>query len=454
MGMLGGDLFGAHSAWTVTEERKSSRPPQPIRRGGLSKSSSAAALLQSKSSGVRRKADAGAGISSRGSTGESHFSASSAYDALPALPAPDISGDGGYANFKARFQKEFAQQQRCSSLAVPRRQRVVADTLQVVRDNQFDPAEGLAEAARAVREAEEAYAMLRRTDLQSASCTNLAQRRPKDADPDGEEEQAPTRSWAEQKAHCESLAEPRPVPPPPSFPGTPAINAVRSVAEQLRYCSRMAQPRPPLPGEAPPGAVSAWRENLAARASAMIPGEVQEARSLLERMRAERPKSALRRPRSAQRREKAPDGPGAEECSEANARMVSELRALVEEVLWVVLLQVRSVPRGEGASTALEERLGSLLISSVGPALKPVARKVLGAGCGLIRRLRGEFPRLARHLMFRDCEDLDPAPSSWKEEEILSHLAQVRESRDALLGMDLTKDAIARLGEGAASAYL
>lgn len=117
---------------------------------------------------------------------------------------------------------------------------------------------------------------------------------------------------------------------------------------------------------------------------------------------------------------------------------------MVEEVLWVVLLQVRS---SSGLGAALEERLGSLLTAQVGPALRPVAKRLLGPGEGLPRRLRAEFPKLARHLGFRESEDPEPLPTLWQQEEVSVHLAKVRESRDELLSMDLTKDAILRLAD-------
>ncbi|CAK9027431.1 unnamed protein product [Durusdinium trenchii] len=181
------------------------------------------------------------------------------------------------------------------------------------------------------------------------------------------------------------------------------------------------------------------------QAAALVPEEVQAkgiaesilphpfgaARLLLEKMR--------RRPRSGKAaRSEAPSA--RPEVQEERLR----LKEVVEEVLWVALLQVRSCPKQGG----LQERLGSLLISTIGPALRPVARRLLAPGQVLPRRLRAEFPKLARHLCFRDSEDMEVPVSSWQDEDLAMHLRYARECRDTMLAMDLTKDAVARLVEG------
>merc|ERR1719454_1497633 len=142
-----------------------------------------------------------------------------------------------------------------------------------------------------------------------------------------------------------------------------------------------------------------------------------------------------------------PDSPRRRDTdAAASPEALRSLRELVEELLWVVLLQMRCCPKGEaGSSRVLEERLCSLLLSSVGPALRPVARKVLGPGTGLVRRLRLEFPRLCLHLGFRDSEELEPVPAAWNAEEIAAREDQVRNCRDQLLAADLTKALMARL---------
>jgi len=351
---------------------------------------------------------------------------------------PSKETDGGYAAFKARFDKQYAQQQRISCLALNRRQRVVAETLQA-RDS-WEPDNRLAAAAAA--EAEEIARLFRTPAAQMASCSNLARPRVMESPEEPEEAPQDVRSWAEQQARVRALAEPRPLPQRPEPPPAP----LRSAAEQQRHCAELAQPRAVT--EPLPGSTAAWREELASRAAAMVPEEVQAARALLASMRS--------RPRSAQRRR--PSSAQAAKPDEAVSEQLAELKSMVEEVLWVVLLQVRScpkpqnftgtgpVPSGLGA-VALEERLGSLLTAQVGPALRPVAKRLLGPGEGLPRRLRAEFPKLARHLGFRESEDPEPLPTWWQQEEVSVHLAKVRESRDELLSMDLTKDAILRLAD-------
>eukprot|EP00930_Biecheleria_cincta_P072093 TRINITY_DN59540_c0_g1_i1.p1 TRINITY_DN59540_c0_g1~~TRINITY_DN59540_c0_g1_i1.p1 ORF type:complete len:461 (+),score=107.97 TRINITY_DN59540_c0_g1_i1:141-1523(+) len=445
------------SKWTVNEEKRKTRPPRR-----LSASSSAAALLQSQSAGSHRGGAArgrtgllsncGSTCVSRGSTADSHASSTDLPDALAIEDGSVTStkSDAGYATFKARFAKEYAQQQRVNNLAVNRRQKLVARTLEVMHD--FDPTAGLAGAAAALEA--EAQSSLRHRDEQVASCSSLAQPRLMPEVPKEPEVHCAHRSWSEQQARAKELAEPRPLlQPEPWETATPAHGTVRSASEQQRWCAALAQPKAPPAGEEPPRTVAAWREELVARASVLVPAEVQAAQHLLDRMRS-RPRSAQRRVVRAQCTSKAE---GAEAAGEEGvSETLAELRSVVEEVLWVALLQVRSCPKGPSSGVTgnmapqtsnLEERLGSLLISTVGPALRPVARRVLGPGQNLARRIRSEFPKLARHLGFRDSEDMEPVPTAWKAEELQVSLASVRESRDTLLAMDLTKDALVRLGE-------
>mmetsp|Transcript_16279 Transcript_16279/g.28430 ORF Transcript_16279/g.28430 Transcript_16279/m.28430 type:complete len:457 (+) Transcript_16279:33-1403(+) len=443
--------FDPFASWTVNEEQRKPRPATnklPPRKAGLTRSSSSAALQSQSRRPWRRSELSGYGsscLNKRGSTGDSNCSTQS-HGALPtAFPAIEDYDDGGYAVFKARFEKEFEQQRRVNRLSVPRRQRLVAETLQVVRDA-FDPAMGLEKAAAALEA--EALAALRHTAEQTESCCNLAQ--PKlNQQPAEAKEDAPSRSWVEQQAYVRNLAEPRPTPEPPEFPvpGTPGLDAARTAAEQQRHCAALAQPRAPLPGEQPPGVVAAWREELTARAEALMPEEVQAARTLLEKMRS-RPQSA---PRKSSVKTCAASATRVEDSEEVLVA-VKQMHDAVEEVLWVCLLQMRSCPKGPGGGTptggsSLEDRLGQLLLSSIGPALRPVARRVLAPAEGVARRLRTELPRMARHLGIRESEEMQPAPTSWSLEELQSHLAAVRQSRDELLAMDLTKGAVQRLGD-------
>jgi len=188
----------------------------------------------------------------------------------------------------------------------------------------------------------------------------------------------------------------------------------------------------------------------------MVPEEVAAAQALLERMREKT--AAAGRPGGKAQSRPSSARPG---HTQVDATACAELRAVVEEVLWVALLQVRSCPRPPvagcsgnvadgGAGTAdagLEERLGSLMLSAVGPALRPVARRVLAPGQGLVRRIRCEFPRLAMHLGFRESEDVEPPTIPWTSQELATRIEEVRACRDRLLAMDITKTMISRLGQ-------
>lgn len=401
--------------WTVTE---------PPRRGSRSRRSSKSASLLQQAAAANLKAqrtpsDPGA------IPGRSQDTADS--------QTPE---DGGYSAFKARFLKEYRQQERVESMAICRRQRKVFETLQANHEV-WEPR--LARAARA--EAEDFFRLMRTASEQQVSCALLAQRRPSSPGCKEAELVAPARSWAEQQARASELAEPRAAR---RWEEESRPEPRRSAAEQQRHMAVLARPRMPKTDwmeemDSTEGQ-SLWKEELMARAAALVPEEVQAARFILEKMRS--------RPRSAKHREAVTSAAGPTEVEQVQqAEQVEQLKSAVEEVLWVALLQVRSCPKPGGA--ALEERLGSLLISKIGPALRPVARRLLAPGHSLPRRLRSEFPRLARHLCFRDSEDFEVPPTSWKNEDLVARLNQVREVRDDLLGMDFTKDAVARLVEAA-----
>lgn len=361
------------------------------------------------------------------------------------------------------------QDRRLSDLAVPRRQRLVCETLQVVRDGDFDPARGLAAAAAAAAAAEEQ--LWRTTMVQQANCASLAiARATLAAMPEPGPASAPCpRTRDEQQARCELLARPREPRPETHLqsPGASAPVQARSTsaAAQQRRCDALSQPRTALAevpqSEEPPAMVGPWRARLLARAGADVPEEVAAARAMLAQMRdrveaTARARSAASRPSSAKRSGVARVGGAAQEA--AAAEDVQALRELVEEVLWVSLLQVRSCyglsgARGGSRITAdggyapgLEDRLGAILVSTVGAALRPVARRILGPGAGLVRRIRAEFPRLSAHVGFRESDDAEYPAVLWAADEVASRTAEVRACRDKLLAMDLTKTAVSRLG--------
>jgi len=275
---------------------------------------------------------------------------------------------------------------------------------------------------------------------------------------------SPKRTAEEQRTACEALARPRereePAPPTP----TGADGVVRTASEQRRRCAELAQAKQRLDmwkdDDDPAFAHGHWREMLIARASQPASEDVEEARLQLKQMirrhveqsRGAEGSHCVTRPGSARRRASAGTSP--KQAGDEPPVDLQELRSVVEELLWVILLQWRSCPAsrsaapgaGGAASTGgsmargdMEERLGTLLIDSVGPTLRPFARKVLAPGTRLARQCRSQFPRLAAHLGFRESEDLGLAQSTWTAEEVEAHAAEVRACRDRVLSSDLTK---------------
>lgn len=262
------------------------------------------------------------------------------------------------------------------------------------------------------------------------------------------------RSRTEQLDRCDELSKPRPTVIASATDAAAVSSAAPRAAEQKKRCSELARPRlgtGELFDDADdaelPSLNAAWKSLLAARNGPAPDGLAKAKEWLASRanyfsaMDADAQAASSSRPPSARRRDAAAD-------AVTDPVALRELRELVEELLWVVLLQLRCCPKAEATSSkVLEERLCSLLLSNVGPALRPVARKILGPGTGLVRRLRTEFPRLSLHLGFRDSEDLEPAPCAWTAEEIASRTDQVRACRDQVLTTDLTKALMARLGQ-------
>jgi len=257
----------------------------------------------------------------------------------------------------------------------------------------------------------------------------------------------------EQEAFCEWMARPREKPDTPPWPRTPgrAQTPTRTASEQQRRCNELAQARQrDQDDEDHPALAGRWRDLLNARKAEPANEVVEQARLQLAEMQRRaaersRPNSAAQSQRTTPKRRAA--APGAEE-----APNLDELRAVAEELLWVVLLQWRSCPKSQTAKDRavggnnsevpkdeLEERLGSLLLAAVGPALRPVVRKVIGPGTRLARQARSEFPRLAVHLGFRESEDKNPAPSTWTAAEVAAHAETVRACRDQVLKSELTK---------------
>lgn len=198
-----------------------------------------------------------------------------------------------------------------------------------------------------------------------------------------------------------------------------------------------------MQGEDVPALSAPWRDQLISRANALIPEEVAAARALLAQM--------CQKSAACKAEAWSDTVSAAKSASPEQEAALAELRGVVEEVLWAVLLTVRSCPRKVAATQAgappseagsgleLEDRLCTILIKTVGPPLRPVARRVLAPAASLARRLRTEFPRLAAHLGLRDSEEMEPVASSWTASEIQAKIESIRACRDQLLGMDLTK---------------
>lgn len=329
-------------------------------------------------------------------------------------------------------------------MAMPRRHRLVAKTLDAVRDS-FDPAEGLEAAARALAE----EVLWREPQEQQESCSKLAQPRQVQRQPEDPGSDGPVRTWAQQQERCAELSQPREYADDPSQQDArPPSAPTPCAAEQQRRCAALAQPRRAaerldMQGEDVPILSAPWRDQLISRANALVPEDVADARALLAQM--------CQRSAACKAEASSDALPAAKRASPEQEAALAELRGMVEEVLWAVLLTVRSCPKkvatskaGAPASEAgsgleLEDRLSSILIKTVGPPLRPVARRVLAPAASLARRLRTEFPRLAVHLGLRDSEEMEPVASSWDVSEIQAKVESIRACRDQLLGMDLTK---------------
>jgi len=427
-------MFSADLGWTVAEDRARPKSFSTNRRNAL-RSSSTGTIKCSQSARTASQLALQTSSSQRSLLCEKSW--------LARNPSCD-----GTTTRKGCSRSDRAQEDRFSSLAVPRRRRLVEQTLEIVR-NSFDPAEGLEAAAAAAAE----EVLFRSQAEQHAVCTSLAKPREMITQPLASDEPGPIRTLAEQQALCEKLAVHReaPMPPTPKTPAGPAV--IRSTEEQQQFCKKMAQPRVREDMVGDDDHVVFLRQcrvQLGSRAHAPVPEDVAAARELLTQMRlrarnggdgtSSRPSSALARSPSS-----------AACCENQNPEiegLVCRLRSIVEEVLWVVLLQIRSVPKPKKmddcgrAGAELEDRLGNLLVSAVGATLRPIARKVLGPGIRIARQIRSEFPRLAVHLGFRESDDLTTASINWSAQEITMREHEVRACLDNLLAMDLTKTAM------------
>eukprot|EP00928_Gymnodinium_smaydae_P066196 TRINITY_DN4923_c0_g1_i1.p1 TRINITY_DN4923_c0_g1~~TRINITY_DN4923_c0_g1_i1.p1 ORF type:complete len:532 (+),score=86.31 TRINITY_DN4923_c0_g1_i1:36-1631(+) len=360
-----------------------------------------------------------------------------------------------------KWLAEYDQEGRCAKLGRSRQQKRVRATLEAL-GGCFEPSEGLAAAAASL--AREALAKVRTREEQQRSANTMAKPRevhvPVEPAPPATPSQC--RSRAEQQAYVDLLACPR-LPRPETPTGIDAaVGTARSASVQRQRCADLAQPRYQNETLSKP-----WRQELIARANALVGEEVASAQALLADMRLvaiERERTTSEgntnagvrsgaQPSSANRKGMTTVAPLAREPLSAEVEsLATELRAVAEEILWAVLLQLRccrdsdrSLAKESGRSSAslavtgLDDRLGNLLISAVSPTLRPIAKKVLAPGSSLVRRIRNEFPRLATHLGFRESEDTELLLPPWTAAELSGLVEEVRACRDRLLSMDVTK---------------
>lgn len=277
-------------------------------------------------------------------------------------------------------------------------------------------------------------------------------------------DETPTRAVAEQRATCDVLSRPSASPQAEELTAENVV-AHRSVAQQRSYCCRLAQkprpeaasrssPRAPLPQvthasqrrsierlaearqtAAPrPGDLSDVESDLAVLRNRKRPGFFLTAGNLSPFVTPRRQRVHSRRPKSAPRKlnvEVEPD----------NQEMV-ELRQVIEELLWVSLLTLRSCPCGDvkTMSQGMTSRLNGIILDVIRPVLQPMARFVLPQGSAIVRRLQKEWPELTTHLRLHMA-----AKCKWNSDEIHRRIALVRECRDFLLAKDFTKSLAHRL---------
>eukprot|EP00929_Paragymnodinium_shiwhaense_P004816 TRINITY_DN10600_c0_g1_i1.p1 TRINITY_DN10600_c0_g1~~TRINITY_DN10600_c0_g1_i1.p1 ORF type:complete len:498 (+),score=117.69 TRINITY_DN10600_c0_g1_i1:116-1609(+) len=372
-------------------------------------------------------------------------SASSSRSLLRSSSAGLATPRGGQGkDMKQRPEVPFEQNQSFSRLAVSRRTRFVASTLESLGED-YNPSAGLEAAAASLAAEEAAREKAKREQHKMIAALSQPKLQPEAEEPEVLEG-APRRTFEEQQAYLDQLTKAREMPDPVAE--APA-RVLRTAAEQQEYLSGLSQPRG---GAEALEEARRRREELAARASALAPDEVRAAQALLLEMRGHaascpggaRPSSG--RPRSSGRGRAEQAAAPSEEELQRRSEQQAELRSLVEEVLWTALLQVRccrkapgAPPAGNAAAGGLEERLANLLISVIGQTLRPIARRMLAPGVSLARKIRQEFPRLATHLGFRESDDMELPALAWTSDETAQRVSEVRACRDKLLAMDMTK---------------
>jgi len=269
-------------------------------------------------------------------------------------------------------------------------------------------------------------------------------------------DEAPTRALAEQRAMCEALSRPRASAQADDLIAEPVV-ICRTAAEQHSYCSRLArkprtQHRPASSVPRPEVNIASQRRSIerlteARHSATPCPLDSADVARDLARLRGRKqvssssltPVDSPRHPRVQTRRSKSVNRNSEEEPNNPD---LMELRKVIEELLWVSLLTLRSCPGGEGKNTSKDMigRLNGIILDVIVPVLQPMARFVLPSGSAIVKRLQNEWPesvtRLRLH-MAGNCR--------WDSQELRKRSTLVRECRDILLAKDFTKTLAHRL---------
>jgi len=276
-------------------------------------------------------------------------------------------------------------------------------------------------------------------------------------------EEEPRRGWSDQRILCETLSRPRPSALAEEVSAEPVVT-LRTTAEQRSHCSRLSLPKLAATSKSASSTKLPTVSNAEQRRSVERLSEVHQAPAILKvdlsdldrnlsELRGRRrvqacDLSASLTPTVSSRRHplhaKRPNSASQAMDRKPDSPELSELRQLVEELLWVSLLALRSCSdSGDGSkkiSKDMTGRLNDILLSVVLPVLQPTARFVLPSDGAIARRLQKEWPALTTCLGLRKV-----TTCSWDAEELQRRSALVRKCRDLLLAKDFTKTLAHRL---------
>jgi len=241
-------------------------------------------------------------------------------------------------------------------------------------------------------------------------------------------DEMPTRSFEEQRAMCNALSRPRNASLAEEFTAEPVVR-LRSWEEQHSHCTRLAQKpqakatsskpssrlpeisialqrrsierlsevrRAPLPCAFD---LSDVDRDLAQLRGRRQPVSISAAGSLTPPVSPRSHHAHIKRPHSSKRPHSASKATDAERSSPE----LFELRKVVEELLWVSLLTLRSCSAGDckTMSKDVATRLNGIILDVIVPVLQPMARFVVPSGSAITKRLQKEWPELISHLRLR-----------------------------------------------------